>query len=96
MNVLSLFNGCGMLYPALYKAGIQVDRYYSAETDKYANQIASKNHPDTIQLGDVNHWREWDKHYHLPKIDLLAGGFPCHYTMNLTRFIMKSKPLKLG
>lgn len=73
MNVLSLFNGCGMLRPALCKAGIAVDNYFSAEIDKYANQIANKNYPDTIQLGDVSAWQDWE----LPNIDLLTAGFPC-------------------
>lgn len=73
MNVLSLFNGCGMLRPALDKAGITVTNYYSSEIDKYACQIAAKNYPDTVQLGDVNNWQTWD----LPQTDLLTAGFPC-------------------
>ncbi len=73
INVLSLFNGCGMLRPALDKAGITVNNYFSSEIDKYANVIAQKNYPDTIQLGDICHWQSWD----LPKIDFLTGGFPC-------------------
>ncbi len=73
MNVLSLFNGCGMLRPALDKANIKVDNYYSSEVDKFANQIANKNYPDTQQLGDINDWQQWQ----LPQIDLLTAGFPC-------------------
>jgi DNA (cytosine-5)-methyltransferase 3A len=73
VNVLSLFDGisCGQL--ALQRAGISYDKYYSSEVDKYAIQITQKNFPETIQLGDVKSWREWD----LPKIDLLMGGSPC-------------------
>ncbi len=73
MNVLSLFNGCGMLRPALDKAGISVNHYYSSEIDKWANIIADKNYPDTIQLGDIHGWQSWD----LEPIDLLTAGFPC-------------------
>ncbi len=73
ITVLSLFNGCGMLRPALDKANIQVSNYYSSEVDKFANQIANKNYPDTVQLGDINAWQEWQ----LPQIDLLTAGFPC-------------------
>ncbi len=73
LNVLSLFNGCGMLRPALDKVGIEVENYYSSEIDKYASEIANKNYPDTVQLGDVTKWSEWD----LPPIDLLTAGFPC-------------------
>ena len=73
MNVLSLFDGmsCGQI--ALERAGIKVDNYYASEIDKYAIQITQKNYPDTIQLGDVTKWREWD----LPEIDLILAGSPC-------------------
>ena len=73
MNVLSLFDGmsCGQL--ALQKTGIKVDQYYAAEIDKYAIQIAQKNFPNTIQLGDVTQV----KAANLPTIDLLIGGSPC-------------------
>lgn len=73
MNVLSLFDGisCGQL--ALQRAGIKVDKYFASEIDKYAIKITQKNFPETIQLGDVNNFEEWD----LPQIDLLIGGSPC-------------------
>ena len=53
MNVLSLFDGmsCGQL--ALERANVSVDNYFACEIDKYAMQIAQKNFPNTIQLGDV-------------------------------------------
>jgi site-specific DNA-cytosine methylase len=52
-EVLSLFDGmsCGQL--ALRKAGKTYGKYYASEVDKYAIQIAQKNFPSTIQLGDV-------------------------------------------
>src|SRR5690606_10200854 len=73
MNILSAFDGisCGQL--ALQRAGIKVDNYFASEIDKYAISITQKNFPNTIQLGSVENWREWD----LPKIDLLLGGSPC-------------------
>ena len=73
MNVLSLFDGCGMTYQALKNLGIKVDNYYASEIDKYAIQIAMKNHPDIKQLGDVTNLSCWQ----LPRIDLLVGGSPC-------------------
>ena len=73
MNVLSLFDGmsCGRI--ALDRAGIPYRNYYASEVDKWATQIAQKNYPDTIQLGDVRsvHCER------LEKIDLLIGGSPC-------------------
>lgn len=73
MKVLSLFDGISCGRVALERAGIKVDEYYASEIDKYAIQIAQKNYPDTIQLGDVQNHEEWE----LPKIDLLIGGSPC-------------------
>lgn len=58
---------------ALSRAGIPVTNYYSSEVDKWAIKVTQKNFPDTIQLGDVTKWADWD----LPPIDLLIGGSPC-------------------
>ena len=73
MNVLSLFDGmsCGQI--ALDQLGIKVNNYYAAEIDKYAIEIAKKNYPNTIHLGDVTKIKGED----LPQIDLLIGGSPC-------------------
>lgn len=73
MNILSLFDGISCGQVALKRAGIKIDKYYASEIDKYAIQITQKNFPNTIQLGDVNKYSEWQ----LPKIDLLIGGSPC-------------------
>ena len=75
MNVLSLFDGmsCGQI--ALNKLGIGINNYYAAEIDKFAIEITQKNYPDTIQLGDVTKWEEWDIDW--SSIDLVSGGFPC-------------------
>lgn len=53
MRVLSLFDGiaCGLV--ALKRAGIKVDAYFASEIDKYAIQIATKNHPKIIEIWDV-------------------------------------------
>ena len=73
MNVLSLFDGisCGRL--ALERAGIKVDKYYASEIDKYAIQVAQKNYPDTIQVGDVTKLN----YLELLDIDMIIGGSPC-------------------
>lgn len=73
MKVLSLFDGisCGRL--ALERAGIPVEKYYASEIDKYAIQIAQKNYPDTIQIGDVTKLN----YLELLDVDLVIGGSPC-------------------
>ena len=73
MNVLSLFDGISAGQLALKKSGIRVDNYYASEIDIPALKICKKNFPDTVHLGNVEAWRDWN----LPKIDLLIGGSPC-------------------
>ena len=60
MNVLSLFDGfsCGQI--ALSRLRVKPVKYYASELDKYAITVTQANYPDTIQLGDVTRWREWD------------------------------------
>lgn len=75
VKVLSLFDGmsCGQI--ALNRIGVKPDVYYAAEVDKYAITVTQANYPDTVQLGDVTKWREWDIDW--SSIDLLIGGPPC-------------------
>lgn len=75
MNILSLFDGisCGRL--ALERANIKIDKYYASEIEKSAIKVAQYHYPDTIQLGDVTKWREWDIDW--GSINLLIGGSPC-------------------
>lgn len=75
MKVLSLFDGlsCGQI--ALNRIGAKPDAYYASELDKYAIKVTQANYPDTVQLGDVTKWREWDIDW--ASIDLLIGGSPC-------------------
>lgn len=75
MNVLSLFDGisCGQI--ALNRSGIKYDNYYASEIDKHAISVVQHNYPNTIQLGDVKKWGEWDIDF--STIDLILAGFPC-------------------
>ena len=73
MRVLSLFDWIACGYEALQRAWIKIDAYYASEIDKYAIQIAKKNHPDIIELGDINEWEKWD----IPTPDIIIGGSPC-------------------
>jgi DNA (cytosine-5)-methyltransferase 3A len=73
MKVLSLFDGiaCGRL--ALERAGIPVEKYYASEIDKHAIQVAQKNYPDIIQVGDVTKLN----YLELLDVDSVIGGSPC-------------------
>ena len=72
---MSLFDGISCGKVALDRAGIKVKNYYASEIDEYAMQVSKNNHPDIIQLGDVNAWRDWNIDW--SQIDLLIGGSPC-------------------
>lgn len=75
MKVLSLFNGLSVGSMALEDAGIKVDTMYISEIDKYANKASEVLFPNSIQLGSVLDWRDWDVDW--STIDLVTGGFPC-------------------
>lgn len=75
MKVLSLFDGISAGQLALKRANKDVTHYYASEIDKYAIKVTQHNFPDTIQLGDITKWREWDIPW--AEIDLVMGGSPC-------------------
>lgn len=75
MIYLSLFNGISAGRLALSRAGIEFDKYYIAEIDKFANKVSEFHYPDNIQLGDVNNWRKWDIDW--SSVGLVTAGFPC-------------------
>lgn len=64
---------CGQI--ALRELGMPIERYYASEIDKHAIQQTQLNFPETIQLGDVEKWREWNIEWE--EIDLLLAGSPC-------------------
>lgn len=78
MNVLSLFDGVSCARIALDNLGVNIDRYYASEIDKYAINVSKSNYPDIIHLGDI----KGIKAKELPKIDLLIGGSPCQDLSN--------------
>ena len=80
MKILSLFDGISTARVALERAGIKIDKYYASEIDKYAIQIAQKNYPDTIQLGDIKNIQTgfFKEGWVNPNtFDLIIGGSPC-------------------
>ena len=64
---------CGQI--ALRELGVPIERYYASEIDKHAIAQTQLNFPDTIQLGDVEKWREWNIEW--SEINLLLAGSPC-------------------
>lgn len=72
MNVLSLFDGisCGQI---VLRELFENVNYYSSEINKHTVSLTQEKFPDTIQLGDIQNYKEWK----LPQIDLIIGGSPC-------------------
>ena len=75
MKVISLFNGMNTGRQALENVGIKVDKYYSSEIKPYAIELTQHHFPDTIQVGDVTKWKDWDIDW--KSIDLILSGSPC-------------------
>ena len=73
MNVLSLFSGIGAFESALRNMEIPFNLVGFSEIDKYAIQVAQKNYPDTIQVGDVTKLN----YLELLDVDMVIGGSPC-------------------
>ena len=71
-NVFSAFDGLSGAQVALTQAGIKYGTDYASEVDEYAIQIAQKNYPKTVQLGDIRHIKAKD----LGNIHLMIGGKP--------------------
>jgi len=70
---LSLFDGISCGQEALKRAGISTRIFLASEIEKYPKMITRKNHPLTVQLGDVTKIES----VNLPPINLLMGGSPC-------------------
>lgn len=75
MRIVSLFNGMGTMRQALENLNIKVEKSYSSEIKPYAIELVQHHFSDTIQLGDINNWREWDIDW--SKIDIIGSGSPC-------------------
>lgn len=75
INIVSVCDGmsCGQI--ALKQMGVNIGKYYASEIDKFAIKQTMYNFPNTIQLGNMENWREWDIDW--TGIDMLIGGTPC-------------------
>lgn len=74
LRVLSLFDGiaCGM--QAFKELGIPIDVYYASEIEKNAIKVATANHSEIIEIGDVTKINFSD---YIGKVDIIIGGSPC-------------------
>ena len=75
LNVVSLFNGMNTGRQALENQGFKVNKYYSSEIKPYAIELTQHHFPDTIQVGNILNWKDWDIDW--KTIDLILSGSPC-------------------
>lgn len=77
INIISLFNGMNTGRKALENAGggYSIGKYYSSEIKPYAIDLTQHHYPDTIQLGDILNWKDWDIIWN--EIDFVLSGSPC-------------------
>ena len=75
MVVVSLFNGMNTGRQGLEDEGFYVEKYYSSEIKPFAIKLTQYHFPDTIQVGDIRNWRNWDIDW--SKVDILLSGSPC-------------------
>lgn len=72
---------CGRV--ALESLQKKVDVYYASEIDVFAIENTQHNFPDTVQLGDIRNWRNWDIDW--SGIELVLAGSPCQGFSSLGR-----------
>lgn len=75
-NVLSLFDGGSMAYPAIIMAGVpeRAIKYYAVELDPYARIVGDHRVHNLVRpVNDV----QLLSGYNFPQVDLLIAGSPC-------------------
>lgn len=71
LTVGSLFSGIGGFDLGLERAGMEIR--WQAEIDDYCSRVLARHWPHVPNLGDVTKV-DWT---HVPRVDLVCGGFPC-------------------
>lgn len=74
-NVLELFAGIGGLGLGLERAGMTV--VGQVEIDEFCRRVLSKHWPNVPRHGDVRTCVQWWRVAARPRVDVVAGGFPC-------------------
>lgn len=75
MNVLSLFSGIGGLELGLERAGMTV--VGQVEIDPFCCEVLAKHWPEVPRHDDVRTAVEWWLSEERPRVDVIAGGYPC-------------------
>jgi DNA (cytosine-5)-methyltransferase 1 len=75
-NVLDLFSGIGGFSLGLERAGMKTAAF--CEIDPFCRQVLKRHWPHTPIYDDIKQLTARNLHHdHIPKIDLICGGYPC-------------------
>lgn len=74
-NVLALFEGIGGLGLGLERAGMTV--VGQVEIDPWRRRVLAKHWPNVERHDDVRTAVKWWQSRSRPRVDVVAGGFPC-------------------
>jgi DNA (cytosine-5)-methyltransferase 1 len=75
MNVLELFAGIGGLSLGLERAGLHV--VGQVEIDPWCRRVLAKHWPEVPRHDDVRTALDWWRSERRPRVDVIAGGYPC-------------------
>jgi DNA (cytosine-5)-methyltransferase 1 len=75
LNVLSLFAGIGGLDLGLERAGMTA--VGQVEKDPFCRKVLAHHWPEVPRHDDVNTAIAWWRSRPRPRVDVVAGGFPC-------------------
>lgn len=75
MNYLSLFSGIGGLDLGLDRAGMTC--VGQVEIDPFCQRVLAKHWPEVPRHDDVRTAVDWWRSKPRPRVDVVAGGFPC-------------------
>jgi DNA (cytosine-5)-methyltransferase 1 len=90
MNVLSLFSGIGGLELGLERAGMTVAG--QVEIDPFCRAVLARHWPEVPKHDDVCTTVDWWRSGPRPRVDVVAGGFPCQPVSSAGRKLAQEDP----
>lgn len=90
MNMLSLFTGIGGLDLGLERAGMKT--VGQVEIDPFCQRVLAKHWPEVPRHDDVRTAVAWWRSTRRPRVDVVAGGFPCQPVSQSGRQLAQADP----